>query len=151
MPVHGHPTSNVAFSRGAGWRGLCPAQTVTDRTVGYNAWLAEPFKPFHTLARFPLPFAVAGDRSTTGDGCRNAAASFRKAGTCQFSRATSPIGRQSNPHIGDAADAAGRYAVPQCSSRPRNTTFALARIISEARWFAQVRCAEVSISFFRLT
>ena len=29
---------NVAFSRGAGWRGLCPAQTVTDRTVGYNAW-----------------------------------------------------------------------------------------------------------------
>lgn len=33
---------NVAFSRGAGWRGLCPAQTVTDRTVGYNAWLAVP-------------------------------------------------------------------------------------------------------------
>jgi hypothetical protein len=32
-------TPNVAFSRGAGWRGLCPAQTVTDRTVGYNAWL----------------------------------------------------------------------------------------------------------------
>ena len=31
--------ANVAFSRGAGWRGLCPAQTVTDRTVGYNAWL----------------------------------------------------------------------------------------------------------------
>jgi hypothetical protein len=31
---------NVAFSRGTGWRGLCSAQTVTDRTVGYNAWLA---------------------------------------------------------------------------------------------------------------
>ena len=30
---------NVAFSRGTGWRGLCSAQTVTDRTVGYNAWL----------------------------------------------------------------------------------------------------------------
>jgi hypothetical protein len=30
--------SNVAFSRGTGWRGLCPAQTVTDRIVGYNAW-----------------------------------------------------------------------------------------------------------------
>ena len=34
--------ANVAFSRGTGWRGLCPAQTVTDRTVGYNAWLADP-------------------------------------------------------------------------------------------------------------
>ena len=33
------PGSNVAFSRGTGWRGLCSAQTVTDRTVGYNAWL----------------------------------------------------------------------------------------------------------------
>ena len=33
-------TPNVAFSRGAGWRGLCSAQTVTDRTVGYNAWFA---------------------------------------------------------------------------------------------------------------
>ena len=32
-------SANVAFSRGTGWRGLCPAQTVTDRTVGYNAWL----------------------------------------------------------------------------------------------------------------
>jgi hypothetical protein len=31
---------NVAFSRGTRWRGLCSAQTVTDRTVGYNAWLA---------------------------------------------------------------------------------------------------------------
>jgi hypothetical protein len=30
----------VAFSRGTGWRGLCTAQTVIDRTVGYNAWLA---------------------------------------------------------------------------------------------------------------
>src|SRR5512139_3380052 len=29
---------NVAFSRETGWRGLCPAQTVTDRIVGYNAW-----------------------------------------------------------------------------------------------------------------
>ena len=28
---------NVAFSRGTGWRGLCSAQAVTDRTVGYNA------------------------------------------------------------------------------------------------------------------
>jgi hypothetical protein len=35
--------ANVAFSRGAGWRGLCSAQTVTDRTVGYNAWLADDF------------------------------------------------------------------------------------------------------------
>ena len=35
-----HLTPNVAFSRGAGWRGLCSAQPVTDRTVGYNAWLA---------------------------------------------------------------------------------------------------------------
>jgi hypothetical protein len=35
------PKSNVAFSRGAGWRGLCSAQTVTDRTVGYNAWFYE--------------------------------------------------------------------------------------------------------------
>jgi hypothetical protein len=34
---------NVAFSRGTGWRGLCPAQTVTDRTVGYNAWFGVPF------------------------------------------------------------------------------------------------------------
>ena len=32
-------TPNVAFSRGADWRGLCSAQTVTGRTVGYNAWL----------------------------------------------------------------------------------------------------------------
>ena len=31
--------ANVAFSRGMEWRGLCSAQTVTDRTVGYNAWL----------------------------------------------------------------------------------------------------------------
>ena len=31
---------NVAFSRETGWRGLCSAQTVTDRIVGYNAWLA---------------------------------------------------------------------------------------------------------------
>ena len=30
--------ANVAFSRGTGRRGLCSAQTVTDRTVGYNAW-----------------------------------------------------------------------------------------------------------------
>jgi hypothetical protein len=36
---YGH---NVAFNRGTGWRGLCSAQTVTDRTVGYNAWLAIP-------------------------------------------------------------------------------------------------------------
>ena len=35
-------TANVAFSRGTGWRGLCSAQTVTDRTVGYNALLAGP-------------------------------------------------------------------------------------------------------------
>ena len=32
--------ANVAFSRETGWRGLCSAQTVTDRIVGYNAWLA---------------------------------------------------------------------------------------------------------------
>src|SRR3970040_1969684 len=31
-----HSLPNVAFSRGTGWRGLCPAQPVTDRTVGYN-------------------------------------------------------------------------------------------------------------------
>jgi uncharacterized protein len=30
---------NVAFSRGTSWRGLCSAHTVTDRTVGYNAWI----------------------------------------------------------------------------------------------------------------
>jgi len=36
-------TPNVAFSRETGWRGLCPAQTVTDRIVGYNAWLGELF------------------------------------------------------------------------------------------------------------
>ena len=33
---------NVAFSRETGWRGLCPAQTVTDRIVGYNAWFGVP-------------------------------------------------------------------------------------------------------------
>jgi len=51
---------NVAFSRGAGWRGLCPAQTVTDRTVGYNAWLAifqvpgvHPCSSDALVARFP--------------------------------------------------------------------------------------------------
>ena len=36
------PAPNVAFSRETGWRGLCPAQPVTCRTVGYNAWLDEP-------------------------------------------------------------------------------------------------------------
>ena len=34
--------ANVAFSRGTGWRGLRSAQTVTVRTVGYNAWLCGP-------------------------------------------------------------------------------------------------------------
>ena len=43
---------NVAFSRGTGWRGLCPAQTVTDRTVGYNAWLGgHVFVPLNQYAQ----------------------------------------------------------------------------------------------------
>jgi hypothetical protein len=36
-------SANVAFIlERAGWRGLCTAQTVTDRAVGYNAWFAIP-------------------------------------------------------------------------------------------------------------
>jgi len=49
---------NVAFSRGAGWRGLCFAQTVTDRTVGYNAW----------LAKYLVDRNSTHDRKQTGDG-----------------------------------------------------------------------------------
>src|SRR3972149_11862580 len=48
------PPANVAFSRGTGWRGLCSAQTVTDRTVGYNAWLAA-----HSNSPMPWPDLLA--------------------------------------------------------------------------------------------
>jgi len=47
--------ANVAFSRGAGWRGMCPAQPVTDRTVGYNAWFDSFF-----VAEFCALLPVSG-------------------------------------------------------------------------------------------
>ena len=90
---------NVAFSRGTGWRGLCPAQTVTDRTVGYNAWLAEASAHACLPARlysavplpcylemflkylFPIVVCVAETRlnSHVGDGAHNANAKMQLA------------------------------------------------------------------------